>query len=86
MRHFLLALPLLAAPALSVDEIDDLIEKGRSKLDLGDTAGALEFFRGDGFAAQAFGLPGDGGQGFEHPFCAGFPGDREEPGVDGRIG
>jgi len=44
MRHFLLALPLLAAPALSVDEIDDLIEKGRSKLDLGDTAGALEFF------------------------------------------
>ena len=44
MKHCLLVLPLLAAPALCVDEVDDLIEKGRAQLDQGDTAGALEFF------------------------------------------
>lgn len=45
MMNLLLALPLLAgAPAIGADQIEELIEQGRAKLDKGDTTGALEFF------------------------------------------
>lgn len=44
MKTLLLPLLLCAAPALSADAIDDLIENGREKLATGDVDAALEFF------------------------------------------